>query len=266
MVDFASHEPGTPSWVDLMSPDVDASAQFYTSVFGWESEDQLDDDGNRVYVMFRKDGKAVAGLGGQPPGMGEMPAVWNTYITTADVAETTEKVTANGGSVMMPGMQVMTAGEMAIYTDPTGAAFSVWKPVDHIGAEVGNVENTYSWAELNTRDVDAALPFYAAVFGWEYQSGAAMPGYHLIAGGTNDEGLGGIMQMAPEVPEMVPNHWATYFSVADVAATVGRIEAAGGSIVMPAMPIPGVGTMVVAHDPAGGNFSVMQPETPPADF
>lgn len=266
MVEFASHTPGTPSWVDLMSPDVDASVAFYTSVFGWETEDQFDDDGNRVYVMCQKGGKAVAGLGGQPPGMGEMPAAWNTYITTDDVAATTAKVTANGGSVMMPGMQVMTAGEMAIYADPGGAVFSVWKPIEHIGAEIGNVENTYSWAELNTRDVEGALPFYAAVFGWEYQSGEAMPDYHLIAGGTNDEGLGGIMAMPADVPEMVPNHWAVYFSVADVAATVDKIEAAGGSIVMPAMTIPGIGTMVVAHDPAGGNFAMMQPETPPADF
>ena len=266
MVSFSSHQAGTPSWVDLMSPDVDASVAFYTSVFGWEAEDQFDDDGNRVYVMFRLDGKAVAGLGGQPPGAPEMPPVWNTYITTDDVAATTAKVTENGGAVMMPGMQVMTAGEMAVFTDPAGAAFSVWKPDEHIGAEVGNADNTFSWAELNTRDVDASLPFYNAVFGWEYQSGEAMPGYHLIAGGTNDEGLGGIMAMADEVPDMVPSHWAVYFAVRDAAATAAKIEAAGGSIVMPAMPIPGVGTMVVAHDPGGGNFSLMQPETLPADF
>ena len=67
MPEFTSHPPGTPSWVDLMSPDVDASKAFYTAVFGWDAEDQLDDDGNRVYVMFTQAGKSVAGLGGQPP-------------------------------------------------------------------------------------------------------------------------------------------------------------------------------------------------------
>ena len=31
-----SYTSGTPSWVDLGSPDVDASVAFYTTLFGWE--------------------------------------------------------------------------------------------------------------------------------------------------------------------------------------------------------------------------------------
>ncbi len=92
MAEFTAHAPGTPSWTDLMSPDVDASVAFYTAVFGWDAEDQFDDQGNRVYVMFRLDGKAVAGLGGQAPGMDGMPAIWNTYITSNDVAATAAAV------------------------------------------------------------------------------------------------------------------------------------------------------------------------------
>ena len=102
MPEFTSHAPGSPNWVDLMSPDVDASKEFYSAVFGWDAEDQLDDDGNRTYVMFSVDGKAVAGLGGQAPDMGEMPAIWNSYFAVDDVAATAAKVEAAGGSVMMP--------------------------------------------------------------------------------------------------------------------------------------------------------------------
>ena len=65
MPEFTSHPPGTPNWVDLMTPDVDAAKAFYTTVFGWDGEDQLDDEGNRIYVMFSLGGKSVAGLGGQ---------------------------------------------------------------------------------------------------------------------------------------------------------------------------------------------------------
>jgi len=262
MPEFTSHPPGTPNWVDLMSPDVDASKAFYSAVFGWDAEDQLDDDGNRVYVMFSLGGKSVAGLGGQPPGMpAEMPAVWNSYVSTADVAATAEKVTANGGSVMMPPMQVFDSGEMAIFTDPSGAAFSVWKAGRHIGAEVCNEPNTYSWNELMTRDVDAAMPFYADVFGWTYESQDMGEGniYHVIAGGESG-GLGGMMAMPPDMPEQVPNHWGVYFAVADVDATVEAITGAGGQIVNGPMDIPGVGRMATAHDPAGGNFNIMQSE------
>ena len=80
MTVFTSHAIGSPCWVDLMSPDVDASTAFYRAVFGWEATDQHDDEGNRIYVMFTLDGKSVAGLGGQPPGMDGMPPVWDTYI------------------------------------------------------------------------------------------------------------------------------------------------------------------------------------------
>ena len=65
MSEFTSHPPGTPCWVDLMSPDIDGSKSFYTAVFGWDADDQLDDDGNRIYVMFSQGRKSVAGLGGQ---------------------------------------------------------------------------------------------------------------------------------------------------------------------------------------------------------
>ncbi|MCP3853362.1 MAG: VOC family protein [Actinomycetia bacterium] len=261
MAEFTSHAPGTPSWVDLMSPDIDGSKAFYQSVFGWQADDQFDDDGDRVYVMFSLNGKSAAGLGGQPPDMGEMPAIWNTFIAVADVAATTDAVTAAGGAVMMPAMQVMTAGEMAIYADPTGAAFSVWKPGDHIGVEIGNVPNTLSWNELMSRDIDTAKAFYSRVFGWQYDEMDMGPGgiYNLIAGGESGV-LGGLMAMPPDMPEQVPNHWMTYFSVEDIEATIKTITEAGGTLANGPMSVPGVGTMAAIHDPQGGAFSLMQPE------
>jgi predicted enzyme related to lactoylglutathione lyase len=160
--------------------------------------------------------------------------------------------------VMMPPMQVMTAGEMAIFTDPTGAAISIWKAGDHIGAQIGRVANTYSWNELLTRDAETAKKFYSDVFGWTYDVGAMPDGsYNLIEGG--DEGWGGLMTMPAEMPDMVPNHWAVYFSVADVHTTVAAIKANGGQIVQEPFEIPGIGTTAGVHDPAGGNFNVLQP-------
>ena len=262
MPQFSSHPAGTPCWVDLMSPDVDGSKQFYSAVFGWDAEDQFDDEGNRVYVMFSQNGKNVAGLGGQPPGMGEMPAVWNSYVATDDVAATAAKVAAAGGQTVMPPMQVMDSGEMAIFSDPTGAMFSAWKAGTHIGAEICNEPNTYSWNELMTRDIDAALAFYSEVFGWTYDQMDMGPAgtYHVISGGEHG-GLGGLMAMPPDMPEQVPNHWGVYFSVSDAQASVDAATAAGGHLVNGPMAIPGVGTTANIHDPASGNFSLMQPET-----
>ena len=100
MTEHTSHAPGTPNWVDLMASDVDQAKDFYAGLFGWELQDEFDGDGNRIYSMARLGGKAVAGIGGIPPGM-EMPSVWNTYVATADLDSTAQAVEAAGGSVML---------------------------------------------------------------------------------------------------------------------------------------------------------------------
>jgi len=262
MAEFTSHAPGSPSWIDLMTPDTDASKAFYGELFGWQCEDQFDGDGNRIYTMARVDGKAVAGMGSPPPGAPEMPAVWNNYVTVEDAQACTQKVEASGGSVIMPAMQVMESGTMAVCADPTGAAFSVWQPAGHIGAELCNVPNTWSWSELSTRDIDTAKSFYSQVFDWSYEGMETPAGtYNVIAGGENG-GWGGMMQMPAEVPQMVPNHWAVYFTVADFEASAAKATELGAQPVMEPMQMPGIGTMCMFHDPVGAAFYLMEPETP----
>ena len=260
MPTFTSHAAGSPCWVDLMTSDVDSAKTYYGAVFGWTAEDQHDDDGNYTYTIFHRDGKIVAGMGGQPPEMAGMPPVWNSYIATDDPAATVAEVTAAGGQVMMPPMQVMDAGEMAIIADPTGAVISIWKAGEHRGAEVCNEPDTWSWNELMTRDIDTAKAFYSEVFGWDYDEMDMGPGgiYNVIAGGENN-GLGGLMAMPPEMPEQVPNHWAVYFTVSDIESTIGKVTGNGGMVVNGPMEIPGVGTTAAVHDPTGGSFMLMQP-------
>ena len=77
------------------------------------------------YGFFLKDGKLVAGYG---PQMNPGPPVWTTYVSVADADETAAKVTAAGGTVLMPPMDVMTAGRMAVFQDPGGAFLSIWQP------------------------------------------------------------------------------------------------------------------------------------------
>ena len=257
---FESYPAGTPCWIDLMSPDVDASKSFYQSVFGWDAEDNFDDEGNRIYTQFKQGDHIVAGLGGQAPGMEGMPAFWNTYIASDDVAATAAAVTEAGGTVMMPPMQVMDAGHMAIFADPTGAAFSVWQANEHRGAGIANEPNTWSWNELMSRDIDTAKDFYSAVFGWEYEAMDMGPGgtYHVIKGGEHN-GLGGLMAMPPHMPEQVPNHWLVYFTVSDIKTTLDAVKEAGGQVAQEPFEAPGVGHIAIAHDPAGGAFSVLQP-------
>jgi predicted enzyme related to lactoylglutathione lyase len=239
--------------VDLGSPDPAASASFYNQLFGWESEDLGEQAGH--YTMFRKNGKQVAAVG--PLMMPGQPTVWSTYISTTSAEDTARKVTENGGTVLAPPMQVMDQGTMAVFADPTGAAFSVWQP-DHMqGAEMVNQPGSFSWNELATRDMDRDRDFYPKVFGWGVNANDMPGGGQYIEWQVNGRSIAGGMTMGSNYPADTPAHWLVYFTVDNTDNTVARLQQMGGRVLAPAMDIP-QGRFAVVADPNGAPFAVIQ--------
>lgn len=253
MAKRTSHPAGTPSWVDIGSPDPAATAAFYSGLLGWEVEQLGEEAGG--YAMARIEGDDVAGIGPQQaPGL----PYWTTYITVDDVAATAEKVEAAGGMVLVPPMDVLDAGEFAVFADNHGAAFSVWRPKASIGAYRVNEPGTLCWNELNTRHTDDAKTFYTEVFGWGW--GPTSPDYAEFMVG--DRVVGGMMPMPEQVPDEVPDHWMVYFAVADINAAAAKVKELGGQTMMDPFPASDVGTMVVAMDPHGAIFSLIELNEP----
>ena len=165
------YEPGVPSWVDLGAPDPQLAADFYGSLFGWEAPEGPPESGGYRVAMVGD--AAVAGIGPQQnPG----PPVWATYVNVEDADAVAASVTEHGGQVLVPPMDVMDAGRMAVFMDPMGAVFSVWQPNQHPGAQLVNEPGTWSWSELITSDVPASKAFYGAVFGWGADTHGEGPG------------------------------------------------------------------------------------------
>jgi uncharacterized protein YndB with AHSA1/START domain/predicted enzyme related to lactoylglutathione lyase len=112
----------------------------------------------------------------------------------------------------------------------------------------------FSWNELLSADVDGAVKFYTALFGWE---AAPMPGgmpYTIFKkNGTEVAGL-----MKPPMPG-VPPQWLPYVTVESADAEAVRIAELGGAVVAPPFDIPGVGRIAVARDPQGAMFGIFQP-------
>lgn len=242
-----SHAPGTPSWVDIGVPDIPAAVAFYRGLFGWTTQDQGEEAGH--YTMCQVDGKSVAAIG---PAMNPGPPAWTTYITVADADLTAKEITAAGGAIVVPPMDVMDVGRMAVATDPTGGFFSIWQPRAHIGAEIVNEPNTLCWNELNTRDVETAISFYEKVFGYTVQRSAEYNELQL-----DGKTVAGCMPMPEGVPAEVPTHWLVYFAVADTDAAAARAAELGATVIMPAMDIPDVGRFAVLSDPQGAVFAVI---------
>lgn len=247
-----AHAPGTPSWVDIGVPDIAAAADFYGALFGWETEDMGEEAGH--YTMCRLGGRAVAAIG---PAMNPGPPAWTTYITVASVDDTSAKITAAGGTVVAPPMDVMDAGRMAVAQDPTGAFFSIWEPRASIGAEIVNEPGTLCWNELNSRDVETALAFYETVFGLVAQRSETYNEFHL-----GDRVVGACMPMPEMVPPEVPSFWMVYFAVADVEASTAKVKQLGGMSMVELMEAGDVGRFSVLADPMGAVFSIIQLNQP----
>lgn len=254
------YAPGTPSWVDLGTSNVQGATTFYVGLFGWEAHEAPEPEAGG-YVMFTKDGHDVAGMG---PLMGDgQPSAWTTYITVADADATAATAAAAGAQVVVEPMDVLDAGRMAVLFDPTGAGLAIWQPRANIGAELVNEPGSLCWNELTTRDADAAKAFYGEVFGW-HANVITFPGPDGGQGSYTEwkldpdgEPIGGMMVMDDSWPEELPSHWMTYFAVADTDATATRAEELGGSVPVPPTDIP-PGRMAVLNDPTGAYFTILQ--------
>jgi predicted enzyme related to lactoylglutathione lyase len=256
MPERQSYEPGTPSWTDLSTTDVDAAKRFYADLFGW-SYDAQDAGNGMIYTMAQQKAKAVAAIAPQPQMMAAAgaPPMWNTYVTVADVDASTGEVEGAGGAVLMPPMDVMDAGRMAVANDPTGAMFAMWQAKNNIGAELVNEHGALTWNELQTPDVDAAVAFYSKLFGWKSTAMDMGGGATYTMLELGDRGIGGAMK--PPM-EGIPAHWQVYFAVDDCDATVATAKKGGGTVLAEPMDLPDVGRMAALADPQGAAFSVIK--------
>jgi predicted enzyme related to lactoylglutathione lyase len=242
------YAPGTPSWVDLSTPDVEGARHFYCELFGWTAEDAGDD-----YTMLFDNGRRVAGM--NPLRFENQPTFWSTYFATEDVDALTERVRAAGGTPHIEPTDVGDAGRMAFYVHPAGGAFGAWQAGTHTGAELVNEPVSLAWNTLVTRDIEGAARFFEAIFGLESvrQDFGGAP-YTVLKVG--DRGVAGMMGPPDGMPDEAPAFWGVSFAVADADATIARAEELGGEPAYPPMDMEGVGRTAGIKDPYGAPFSV----------
>lgn len=253
MPERTSYDPGTPSWIELATPDLAASKAFYAGLFGWDFDDQPIGDGG-TYTMCEQAGKPVAGMMQAQEGI---PPAWSSFVTVADVDATVAKAAGAGGQVIQDPFDVLDAGRMSVIGDPTGAVLCLWQPKGHIGAHLVNEHGALTWNELLTPDVDRAADFYTQVLNWTTERFEAMD--YTVFNNAAGRGIAGAMKPPAEG---IPPHWGIYFSVDDCDAAVDTATQAGASVRMPPTDMEGVGRMAALQDPQGVGFSVLANATP----
>ncbi|MBA2677341.1 MAG: VOC family protein [Ktedonobacteraceae bacterium] len=240
-----------PLWVDLVSPDIDASIAFYSDLFGWEVSQAEQTNG---YRTFSSGGKIVAGI---RPLQGEpLSPQWTTYLSTDDTAQTVSRAEAAGGKVLMEtGISEMG---MILLQDEVSAVFGIFQNDLFSGAQAFNQPVSLTFNILMTREPLAGKHFYSEVFGWEpldRKMGSLTFTYFF----HGVRGVAGLMAMNEQWSQAVPSHWQVSFAVEDADVLALRAIELGGKAQPPITTTFGRSALIT--DPHGATFSISQ-QTP----
>jgi hypothetical protein len=116
--------------------------------------------------------------------------------------------------------------------------------------------------EIHAENPQRAIKFYSDLFGWTFSKWSGPQDYWLVkTGEAGTPGIdGGLLpRRGPGPIAMQPtNAFVCTVDVTDVDAAIRRVGDVGGTIVVPKMPIPGVGWLAYANDSEGNIFGIMQ--------
>jgi predicted enzyme related to lactoylglutathione lyase len=117
-----------------------------------------------------------------------------------------------------------------------------------------------AYFDLTVRDLGASRVFFEKVLGWRFAKFEMPYEYYRIQAGPADEpGIDGGIGAVKDTPlsEGRPMTQVTV-PVANLDEVVARVIAAGGRVVEPRMPIPGIGWYATCAEPGGLKFGLIQ--------
>ncbi|MBX3044773.1 MAG: VOC family protein [Candidatus Kapabacteria bacterium] len=252
-----TNQNATFCWLDLATTDPVGAKIFYSKVFGWETMDvPVGED--MVYTMLNLKGQPVAALSLMPKEQADMnmPPFWTSYIAVDDAAATCVKAERNAGKVVMPPMQVMDEGYMAILQDPEGAYVGIWQAMNMQGFAYYGETGSVCWFEEGCFNRENAIPFYEKTFGWS--STTSPMGKNLYTLFNLDEMMvAGMYEMTEEMKD-IPAHWLPYFGVRDIDKALSVTEEMNGKVLMQKLFVEDVGYFAVIQDPQGGALGLLE--------
>jgi predicted enzyme related to lactoylglutathione lyase len=235
-------------WHDHMSGDPAKAKDFYTSLFGWDTE--VFKPGEMDYPMIIVNGQGHGGFG---PAQGGAPSHWIGHVNVEDVDAAARQAASAGGSVLAGPMDIPDVGRFAAVRDPQGAVLSLFTPKD---PDMPTSEGVFVWDELATSDVEGAKRFYGEVVGWTTREMEMADGMAYTLFRSGDADRAGCMAMMPDTPAPM---WLTYIGTDDVDATAEKAKELGGTIYAGPTDIPNnIGRFAVIGDPTGAAFGLFK--------
>ena len=113
---------------------------------------------------------------------------------------------------------------------------------------------TPTWLDLGVPDLDRALAFYGAVFGWDFDVGPEEYGRYttcLLRGRR-------VAALSAEHDPAAGYFWNVYLATPDCDRTVERAREAGGVLLTEPTDVMDLGRMATVRDPVGAQFALWE--------
>lgn len=114
--------------------------------------------------------------------------------------------------------------------------------------------NRVTHFEIPCNDPDRTMSFFANVFGWAFQQLGKEEYWIAFSGDENSAGINGAFSKKRDPAQPVVNS----IRVENMEETMTNIISQGGDIVVPKMPVPGVGYLAYFKDPDGNIHGIWQ--------
>ena len=118
--------------------------------------------------------------------------------------------------------------------------------------------------EIQADDLERAMAFYTAAFGWSFQEYGAFMGttyWGVITGPDDEPGInGGLLErpVSAPAPEQGANAFVCTMQVEDYDETERRLLEAGGTVALPKMALTGMAWQGYYLDTEGNTIGIHQ--------
>ena len=239
---------GFPCWIELYTPDIDASAAFYRDLLGWEITRSEPDEplttevhhGGRLIGSFESAAQAPGGSG------------WRVSFMVDDVRTAAGAAERTGGSVVVEPTRVTETMAYALASDPDGNVVGLLEGEDFEGPYPYQAGMPV-WFDVLAGDLEVSERFYREVVGWPTRrltiADQEQDFYTSVVGGRSVSGVG----RSGYFGEDIPSRWRIYFGVEDADAAARRVRELGGTVIVEPFDFT-FGRMVEVADPHGACF------------
>jgi len=241
-------------WVDLITTEPKIAANFYATVFGWQSGYFSDEN----YIELSHDGRVMSSIVFyEDEQTVEGDARWLVSLSVQDVDAATRLAAENGGEIFEPATDLPDRGRYSVIGDAQGAVLMLLRATGGDPTDDTPILNEWGWAELWTDNAEEAVSFYHALAGYDALRFPDTKGGERIVLGTDGKARATIVALPWD--DVEPN-WIPYIPVSNAAATMQRIVDAGGGVLMQSGDSVGATAVAIVMDPTGGVFAIQQTE------